>query len=59
MAITIKKYCSVCGCEIHGEDEIYQTCTEGVVRVSRVHYCHIHSKESSTSLPVESSKKPE
>ncbi len=59
MAITIKKYCCVCGCEIQGEDEIYQTCTEGIVKVAKGHYCQIHTNEVSSSPPEEPSRNSE
>ena len=48
MAITVKKYCCICGNEIPEEEEIYETCTTGIIRVENNTYCNIHKKNKET-----------
>jgi len=58
MAITIKKYCCICGSEIPQEEEIYETCTTGIIRVEKNIYCNKHRSNTTTQIPETNPVKP-
>ncbi len=48
MTITIKKYCQVCNCPLPAQDEVFQTCTEGIIEKRDGFFCDKHKTMSSS-----------
>ena len=46
MAITLKKFCEVCGKELKDFEDIVYTCTEGILDVKQGYFCEEHKKDN-------------
>ena len=52
MTIRLKKYCEICGVEILDEEELFLTCTEGILEIKNGYFCSSHKSFQTAAAHV-------